>query len=60
MPVFLVVLLSERLGWVPSAEEVPRSVAEQYGWLPGMSLLETIIIHAAYTTNNQNGTHKIQ
>lgn len=55
MPVFFIALLSDTLGWIPTPDQVPLSILDQYNWVPGMSLLEMEIVHAAYKTNNPNG-----
>ena len=60
MPVFFIALLSETMGWIPTPDQVPLSMAEHYGWVEGVSMLEMEIMHAAYRSNNPNGTWGVE
>ncbi|KAM4707080.1 telomerase protein component 1-like [Discoglossus pictus] len=50
----MVILLGERVGWIPDVAEVPQDVIEQFHWVPGMSVTGMEIIHGAYRTSNPN------
>ena len=42
---FFLNILSHRYGWVPTMDEVPASVAEQYAWVPDVSITHMEILH---------------
>ena len=45
---FFLNILSHRYGWVPTMDEVPASVAEQYSWVPDVSITHMEILHGMY------------
>lgn len=50
---FVIVLLSESLGWIPTEKE--KSEAGVKGWPEGVSFLEMEIIKGAFATMNRDG-----
>ncbi|KAM4808050.1 telomerase protein component 1-like [Rhinophrynus dorsalis] len=50
----MVILLGERVGWVPNISQVPQEVIEQYHWVTGMSVTGMEILHGAYRNCNPN------
>ncbi|XP_071485074.1 telomerase protein component 1-like [Diadema antillarum] len=53
MPFFLN-LTSERCGWIPTSQDVPLSVTNEYKWVHGLSVTEMEIMHGAYRIDNPN------
>ena len=45
---------SERIGWVPEADDVPKSLVQDYRWIFGLSVTEMEIVHGAYRKDNPN------
>ena len=45
---FFINLLSERYGWVPVGEQLPASVAEEYDWVPLVSITHMEILHGKW------------
>ena len=55
--VFTYVLrFSERIGWIPEADDVPHSLVQDYRWIFGLSVTEMEIVHGAYRKDNPNCT----
>lgn len=45
---------SHRSGWIPQESDVPKYLAEEYGWIFGTSITEMEIIHGAFRQANPN------
>ena len=45
---------SERIGWIPFEEEVPKNLVNEYRWIFGLSITEMEIVHGAYRKDNPN------
>ena len=54
MPFFLN-MTSERVGWVPTMNEIPEGLQKEYDWVEGLSMTEMEIMHGAYRVDNPNG-----
>jgi len=54
MPFFLN-MTSERVGWVPTVDEIPEVIQRDYAWVEGLSVTEMEIMHGAYRIDNPNG-----
>ncbi|XP_069476368.1 uncharacterized protein [Ambystoma mexicanum] len=50
----MLVLIGNRVGWVPAAEDISLEIVEQYRWVPGMSVTGMEIVHGAYRNCNPN------
>lgn len=48
-------MCSERVGWVPTGDEIPEALREEYKWIEGLSVTEMEIMHGAYRCDNPNG-----
>lgn len=51
---FLVSLLSERYGWIPSLQNLSQNIIETYSWVYPVSITHMEIIHAAIRTCSPN------
>ena len=51
---FFINLLGNRYGWIPTGDQVPPSVAEEYTWVPNVSITHMEILHGALRTSNPN------
>jgi len=51
--------VSERVGWVPTDNEVPEAVKSSYRWIEGLSVTEMEIMHGAYRKDNPNGAYDV-
>ncbi|XP_072172518.1 telomerase protein component 1-like [Diadema setosum] len=59
MPFFLN-LTSERAGWIPTHQDVPQSLVQEYRWVHGLSVTEMEIMHGAYRIDNPNSIFMIR
>ncbi|XP_022100079.1 telomerase protein component 1-like [Acanthaster planci] len=59
MPFFLN-LTSERCGWIPSFDDVPDTMVQEYRSAHGLSATEIEILHRAYRTDNPNSMFMIR
>ncbi|XP_033641295.1 telomerase protein component 1-like [Asterias rubens] len=59
MPFFLN-LTSERCGWIPSFDDVPETIVQEYRWVHGLSVTEMEILHGAYRIDNPNSFFMIR
>eukprot|EP01038_Epipyxis_sp_PR26KG_P004574 gene4574-6447_t len=57
---FFINMLGDRYGWVPQPDDVPQSVAQEYNWIPGVSVTHMEILTAAYRTLNPNALFLIR
>ncbi|RDD44551.1 Telomerase protein component 1 [Trichoplax sp. H2] len=57
---FFLNLSSHRSGWIPSESDVPKYLAEEYGWIFGTSITEMEIIHGAFRRANPNALFLIR
>eukprot|EP01147_Barroeca_monosierra_P010519 gene10519-2646_t len=51
---FFINLLGERYGWVPSIDEVPDTIREDYNWIDNTSITHMEILHGAMRNQNPN------
>ncbi|OWF51981.1 Telomerase protein component 1 [Mizuhopecten yessoensis] len=51
---FFVNLTGERYGWIPTEDEVPSDVRQQYDWINDTSITFMEIMHGAYRKQNPN------
>eukprot|EP00118_Oscarella_pearsei_P000676 m.5528 g.5528 ORF g.5528 m.5528 type:complete len:1333 (+) comp13436_c0_seq2:121-4119(+) len=49
---FFLALLSDLIGWIPTADEMSESAAGKYGWIQGLSMQELEIVNGAYRDGN--------
>jgi hypothetical protein len=47
-------LLGHKYGWIPTVDEVPRDISNEYMWVPGTSITHMEILCGAYRTQNPN------
>ncbi|MEE6511697.1 hypothetical protein FKM82_018376 [Ascaphus truei] len=52
----MVILLGERVGWIPDIAAVPQELVDQYRWVPDMSVTGMEILHGAYRICNPNAS----
>ncbi|KAK2154284.1 hypothetical protein LSH36_272g06050 [Paralvinella palmiformis] len=57
---FFINMLSERYGWIPSAEDLTEDLQESYDWIPGVSITHMEILHGAYRIKNPNAIFLIR
>ena len=53
---YFVLRFSERIGWIPEADDVPHNLVQDYRWIFGLSVTEMEIVHGAYRKDNPNCT----
>ncbi|CAF4588702.1 unnamed protein product [Rotaria sp. Silwood1] len=51
---FFIGLLSDKYGWVPKLNELPKNITERYRWIDGASITLMEFIHGAFRTHNPN------
>ncbi|CAF0886903.1 unnamed protein product [Didymodactylos carnosus] len=57
---FFIGLISEKYGWVPDKEELPKSISKRYDWIHGASITLMEFIHGAFRTNNPNACYLVR
>ncbi|XP_038078830.1 telomerase protein component 1-like [Patiria miniata] len=51
---FFLNMLGERYGWVPAKDNIPNDIAEEYQWVPLISVTHMEILLGAYRCRNPN------
>ncbi|CAF1350468.1 unnamed protein product [Rotaria sordida] len=51
---FFIGLISDKYGWVPKLNDLPKHITETYGWIDGASITLMEFIHGAFRRNNPN------
>ncbi|CAF0736436.1 unnamed protein product [Rotaria sordida] len=51
---FFIGLVSDKYGWVPKLNELPKNIIERYRWIDEASITLMEFIHGAFRTHNPN------
>ncbi|CAF0801098.1 unnamed protein product [Adineta steineri] len=51
---FFIGLVSDKYGWVPKINDLPKNITERYRWIDGASITLMEFIHGAFRTHNPN------
>ncbi|CAF3689165.1 unnamed protein product [Adineta steineri] len=51
---FFIGLISDKYGWVPKLNDLPKHITETYRWIDGASITLMEFIHGAFRRNNPN------
>ncbi|CAF1128328.1 unnamed protein product [Adineta ricciae] len=51
---FFIGLISDKYGWVPKLNDLPKHITETYSWIDGASITLMEFIHGAFRRNNPN------
>ncbi|XP_066932772.1 LOW QUALITY PROTEIN: TPR repeat-containing protein DDB_G0287407-like [Clytia hemisphaerica] len=57
---FFLNLCAERVGWIPTSEELTANLTSHYGWVHGLSITEMEIVHGALRKMNPNALFMIR